>query len=273
MICERVHGYVPLQEAANFRSDRCLAIFARNAKTSIEPLSLDVVRHALRLCVKSWCNCSDQKIDDESKENQETKKKKRVKYVVGEAFQEDKTRQVLFPSNLTDQSTLSFENNEIVVVRRSRKPYFRYGRIVSIGDFEMKVLVEPDKMKRLRVGSQQVGKLLEEEEEEDDDEVMCTHSVHLSHDGYLDSSECILRASEQLDTKRHVLENGNDDEADDTTDERLSDHSTCPGNTSRCVAILLELIGLMSPDSSSSTSTKKKKKKNIRTLRRSKVIV
>ena len=247
MVRERVHEYVPLQEAAQYRSDRCLAMFARNARTAIEPLSLDVVRHALRLCISSWCHerqrmgSSIEKDDDEQKEE---------KTNVGEKFCEDDTRRVLFPSNHEDK--LLFEKNELVVVRRSSRPYLRYGRIASIDDVEMKVFVECNKIKRLRVGSQQVGKLLLLNCEEAKNE--CMHTIHLSHEGHLKSSDCVLHASEHVDTKRDLLPTTNDDDNDLNDDERLSDYDTSrDGNSPRCAAILLELIGLMSFERSQSS--------------------
>ena len=103
MIHERVHDFVPLQEAAQYRSDRCLAMFARNAKIAIEPLSLDVVRHALRLCVSSWCQ--------RKKTSDETEQKKEESANVGEEFCEDDSRRVLFPSNL--------ESDEVLLLRRT----------------------------------------------------------------------------------------------------------------------------------------------------------
>ena len=140
-------------------------------------------------------------------------------------------------------------------MRRSRKPYLRYGRIVTINDVEMKVLVESKKIKRLRVGSQQVGKLLLLHPKEAEDENVCMHTVHLSRDGHFESSDCVFHASEQIDTKRELL-TMNDEHEDESNDERLSEYDTRRngGNTSRCVAVLLELIGLMSFESSSSSN-------------------
>ena len=263
MIHERIHELVPLQEAAQYRSDRCLAMFARNAKIAIEPLSLDVLRHALRLCVSSsssWCHEGQRK--KKTSDEIEQKKKK-----VGEEFCEDDTRRVLFPSNLESDNVLLFERNELVVVRRSRKPHLRYGRIVTINDVEMKVLVESKKIKRLRVGSQQVGKLLLLRPEEVEDKNVCMHTVHLSRDGHLESSDCVFHASEQIDTKRELLTMHDDDES--SNDERLSEYDIRRngGNTSRCVAILLELIGLVSFESSGSSSS------SSMVVRRRKVIV
>ena len=66
----------------------------------------------------------------------------------------------------------------------------------------------------------------------------------------------MFHASEQIDTKRELL-TMNDVHDDESKDERLSEYDTRRdgGNTSRCVAVLLELIGLMSFESSSSSSS------------------